>query len=176
MFWNRRKTRVVEQESAPVWVEVLAPFSGRALTLADVPDPVFAQKMVGDGAAVDPASDTLVAPVSGTLTNLFPTGHAAGITTDEGLEILIHIGMDTVELKGEGFTPVARQGDRVTAGQPIIRMDLERLRSVAKSLVTPVVLTNPARVAALEPVASGDVVAGRDVLFRVQVRREADER
>ncbi|MCL6516476.1 MAG: PTS glucose transporter subunit IIA [Alicyclobacillus sp.] len=161
-----------ERAAEPVWLEVLAPFSGRPLPLAEVPDPVFAQKMVGDGAAVDPDSDTLVAPVAGTLTNLFPTGHAAGITTDDGLEILIHIGMDTVALKGEGFTPIARQGERVEAGQPLIRIDLAHLRGVAKSLVTPVVVTNQGRIAALELVAKGPVTSGRDVLFRVQVRPE----
>lgn len=157
------------------WVVVVAPLSGRTLELADVPDPVFAQKMVGDGLAVDPCSDVLVAPVSGALTNLPKTGHAAGITTDDGLEVLVHVGMDTVELKGEGFTPLAHPGDRVLAGQPLIRIDLERLRQRARSLVTPVVVTNPARVERMEIVAGEKVAAGRDALFRILVRDGAGD-
>ncbi len=114
-FWRRKKSASSDE---PAWIRIHAPFSGKTVPLTEVPDPVFARKMVGDGVAILPESDLLLSPVGGTLTHLFPTGHAAGITTDEGLEILVHIGINTVELKGDGFTVLAtpengwRRGNR----------------------------------------------------------------
>ncbi|CAM3961043.1 PTS glucose transporter subunit IIA [Alicyclobacillus pomorum] len=167
-FWNRRSAKQTEEQA---WLTVLAPVSGDVVRLNDVPDPVFAQRMVGDGAAVNPTSDTLVAPVDGTLTNLFPTGHAAGITTDQGMEVLIHIGMDTVELKGQGFEKLTEQGQRVTTGTALIRMDLETLRTTAKSVVTPVVVTNMAQIEELVITDQPHVEAGKDWLFKVKIKR-----
>jgi PTS system glucose-specific IIA component len=123
--------------------------------------------MVGDGAAVIPESDVLLSPVTGTLTHLFPTGHAAGITTEDGLEILVHIGINTVELKGDGFTLLSSRGERIEAGKPIIRIDLEKLRRTANSMVTPVVVTNMEKVEQIKPAEPSVVRAGADVLLRV---------
>jgi PTS system glucose-specific IIA component len=167
-FWNRRSAKKTEEQE---WLTVLAPVSGDVVRLDDVPDPVFAQRMVGDGAAVNPTSDTLVAPLDGTLTNLFPTGHAAGIMTGQGIEILIHIGLDTVELNGQGFEKLAEQGQRVTTGTPLIRMDLETLKTTAKSVVTPMVVTNMARIEELVVTDQPHVEAGKDWLFKVKVKR-----
>ncbi|GMA50056.1 PTS glucose transporter subunit IIA [Alicyclobacillus contaminans] len=169
VFW-KRKTDTVETTDGG-WLTLLAPLSGRVVRLEDVPDPVFAQRMVGDGAAIDPTSDTVVSPMDGTLTNLFPTAHAAGVTAASGLEVLVHVGVDTVELKGQGFTPEASQGQTVTVGTPLIRLDLETLRNTAKSVITPVVVTNPALVETLEVTQQDVVEAGRDWLLRVKLRR-----
>jgi glucose-specific phosphotransferase system IIA component len=163
-FWRRKQTTPSHQ---PGWVSIRAPFTGRVIPLSEVPDPVFAQKMVGDGAAVIPESDVLLAPVTGTLTHLFPTGHAAGITTEDGLEILVHIGINTVELKGDGFTLLSNRGERIEAGKPIIRIDLEKLRRTANSMVTPVVVTNMEKVEQIKPAEPSVVRAGADVLLRV---------
>lgn len=172
LFWRRKKS--IPSHEAD-WIRIQAPFSGKAVPLTEVPDPVFAQKMVGDGVAILPESDRLLSPVAGTLTHLFPTGHAAGITTDEGLEILVHIGMNTVELKGDGFTVLATPGKRVEVGEPIIRIDLEKLQRTAKSMMSPVVVTNMDRVEKIKPAASSVVQAGTDELLRVLPKPPKDQ-
>ncbi|WP_028537006.1 phosphoenolpyruvate--protein phosphotransferase [Paludibacterium yongneupense] len=138
-----------------------APLSGMLLPLTDVPDPVFAEKMIGDGVAISPASDTLRAPCNGIVTHLHPAHHALTLTSDEGIEILMHIGLDTVELKGQGFTPLVAQGDRVARGDALIEFDEAFLAAHARSLVTPIVILSGDKVAFMEN-ATGHVVAGRD--------------
>src|SRR5229473_4675214 len=97
---------------------VLAPLDGTVVDLENVPDEVFAQKMAGDGVAIDPSGQVAVAPISGDLVKLFPGGHAFGISTSGGVELIVHIGLDTVELKGEGFENIASEGQKVKAGTP----------------------------------------------------------
>lgn len=144
--------------------ELLAPFDGTSLALGDVPDPVFAQGMVGEGAAVDPTGDVAVAPCAGKITLLFKTNHAFGITTPEGVEVLVHIGVDTVELKGEGFQRLRNEGDTVEAGTPIIKMDRTFLASKGVKLQTPVVITNKEKVRDVKVRTGKSVRAGQDVL------------
>ncbi|CAA9412278.1 MAG: PTS system, N-acetylglucosamine-specific IIA component [uncultured Rubrobacteraceae bacterium] len=145
-------------------MRVLAPISGRAVPLAEVPDEVFAEGMAGQGCAIIPeASGEAVAPVSGVLVKLFEGGHAFGIATDDGMEMIVHLGLDTIELRGRGFEKIATEGDRVEAGQPIVRFDLEEIRSGDYDPVTPVLVTNPED----HPVTgthTGDVQAG-EALF-----------
>lgn len=145
-------------------MEVLAPVSGTAVPLSEVPDEVFAEGMAGEGAAIVPAeSGVAVAPVSGRLVKLFEGGHAFGIETGEGVELIVHVGLDTIELRGEGFEKLAKEGDTVEAGQPIVRFDLETIRAAGYDPVTPVVVTN----ADEHPVSgqrTGEVGAG-DPLF-----------
>ena len=147
-------------------MEVLAPFSGRAVPLAEVPDDVFAEGMAGLGCAVVPdASGEAVAPISGTLVKLFEGGHAFGIVTEDGVEMIVHLGLDTIELQGRGFERLATEGDRVEAGQSIVRFDLDEIRSAGYDPVTPVLVTNPDE----HPVGeacTGEVRAG-DPLFEV---------
>lgn len=124
-------------------MQILAPISGRAVPLAEVPDEVFAQGMAGQGCAIVPgASGEAVAPISGTLVKLFEGGHAFGIAAEGGVEMIVHLGLDTIELRGKGFERLAREGDRVEAGQPIVRFDLEEIRSGGYDPVTPVLVTN----------------------------------
>ena len=125
-------------------MRVLSPISGRAVPLAEVPDEVFAEGMAGQGCAIIPeASGEAVAPVSGVLVKLFEGGHAFGIATDDGMEMIVHLGLDTIEMRGRGFERIATEGDRVEAGQPIVRFDLEEIRAGDYDPVTPVLVTNP---------------------------------
>src|SRR6476659_4319384 len=127
-------------------VSLRAPLSGVVWPLERIPDPVFAQKMVGDGASIDPTDAVLVAPCDGDVLALHAAGHAVTLRAAEGAEILLHIGIDTVALKGEGFRPRVKVGDRVAAGAPLIEFDLDLLATRAKSLLTQVVITNSDRV------------------------------
>src|SRR5437660_679419 len=104
-------------------VRILAPLDGTVVELEKVPDPVFAQKMAGDGVAIDPSGAVAVAPVAGKLVKLFPGGHAFGISAAHGVEVIVHLGLDTVELKGTGFQNIAREGQDVQAGEPITSFD-----------------------------------------------------
>lgn len=132
-------------------VELLAPFDGEIVAMEQVPDQVFSEKMLGDGFAVRPSESTssvdVVAPCAGKLVKVFGTKHAFAMVSDDGLEVLVHIGLDTVELAGEGFEALAATGDQVEAGQPVIRMDVAAVRAAGKDPVTPVVCTKKAQVA-----------------------------
>src|SRR5262245_63936921 len=123
-------------------LKILSPVSGQVWPLERVPDPVFAQKMVGDGLSIDPADAVLVAACDGEVISLHAAGHAVSVRTAEGMELLMHIGIDTVTLKGEGFRPRVKAGDKIRAGTPLIEFDLDFLATRAKSLLTQIVITN----------------------------------
>ncbi|HEX5830204.1 MAG TPA: PTS glucose transporter subunit IIA, partial [Gemmatimonadaceae bacterium] len=146
---------------------LLAPLSGVIVTLDQVPDPAFAQRLAGDGVSIEPLSDVLRAPCDGRVLQVHRAGHALTLAA-RGLEIMIHIGLDTVKLRGEGFAPVVTAGDEVRAGDPLIRFEADLVARRARSLLTQVLVTNLERVVAIEPCA-GMVTAGRDVLMRVHV-------
>src|SRR3954468_4103398 len=146
-------------------LEVKAPLSGQVWPLEHVPDPVFAQKMVGDGLSIDPTDAVLLPCCAGEIVSLHAAGHALSLRTAEGIEVLMHVGIDTVALKGEGFRPRVKRGDRVERGAPLIDFDLDLLARRAKSLLTQVVIANPERVTSWDR-ASGLVKQG-DALFRV---------
>ena len=116
--------------------------SGKILALDKVPDQVFAEKMMGDGFALDITDGNIYAPVDGEVTLVFPTGHAFGLTTASGVEVLIHIGIDTVELDGEGFTGKVKQGDSVKAGDLLTVVDLDFIKSKGKPTITPLIFTS----------------------------------
>jgi glucose-specific phosphotransferase system IIA component len=142
---------------------VASPFTGRVLPLDDVADEVFAQRVVGDGLAVVPTEGTVVAPIAGRIEKLFEGGHAFAIQDSEGVQILVHVGLDTVHLKGEGFTEHARQGDDVGVGDHIVSVDLNVMEQRGVDMSSPVVEISGQSV---EAVGSGDVKAG-DPLFEV---------
>lgn len=158
----------------PVRFELTAPLSGVLVPLEDVPDPVFAQKMVGDGISIDPTSDELLAPLSGKVTQLHRANHAVTITGDNGLQVLLHIGLDTVMLRGEGFTPLVKEGDTVTTGQPLIRFDPLVVGARAVSLLTQMVIANGDLVTRYVP-AKGLVTAGKDAALSVDLVGGAPE-
>jgi PTS system glucose-specific IIA component len=147
---------------------VLAPVPGRALPLSEVPDPVFSQGMVGYGAAVDPPRQVVdaIAPVSGKILKLLP--HAYVIMTADNVGILVHLGLDTVTLNGEGFTAQVAQGDTVEAGQPVIIYDVPAIVAAGLSPVVPVVVMDerePANVVVAEDVNAGAAIACCAPLF-----------
>ncbi|WJK10966.1 phosphoenolpyruvate--protein phosphotransferase [Pseudomonas fluorescens] len=119
-----------------------APLSGPVLTLAKVPDAVFASGAMGDGIAIDPLNDTLYSPCAGVVIHVARTGHAVTVRADNGAEILLHLGLDTVELQGEGFSMLVKEGARVSNGQPLLRYDLDKVGRQCKSLVSLLILTN----------------------------------
>lgn len=127
-----------------------SPMDGEVIDITKVPDAVFSQKMVGDGFAVSPTNGSVKAPCKGKIAQIFPTNHAFGIVTEEGVEVLVHIGIDTVELKGEGFMRIAEVGAQVNEGDEIVRVDLEVLKANEKSMVTPVVITTPDKVKSID--------------------------
>lgn len=133
---------------------------GEIVDISEVPDAVFSQKMLGDGFAVKPTEGEVRAPVSGRIIQIFPTNHAFGILTEDGIEVLVHIGIDTVELKGEGFTRVMQVNQYVNEGDTIIQVDLALVASKGKSIVTPVVITSKDKVRKISVhIGSGDEYA-----------------
>ena len=153
-----------KQEEAKEFT-LVAPIKGKAVALSEVPDPVFAQKMAGDGVAIDPADDVVVSPADGELSLVFNTKHAFALTLENGAELLVHIGVDTVSLNGEGFEQLAEAGTKVKAGTPIIKIDREFIKSKGFSLMTPVLITNPDNfeISAIENV---DTVAGETAVVK----------
>ncbi|MBQ7991477.1 MAG: PTS system trehalose-specific EIIBC component [Solobacterium sp.] len=141
-----------------------APVRGRVMPVSEVEDQVFASKAMGDGIAIDPAEGKIYAPFSGEITVAFPTGHAYGIKAANGKEVLIHIGMDTVELNGKGFTPHVKQGDIVKQGDLLTDVDLDYIRSQGKPVVTPVIFTDGTPVEVLK---TGDVAACEKDIIRL---------
>ncbi|MGV3243932.1 PTS sugar transporter subunit IIA [Staphylococcus sp. 11261D007BR] len=123
-------------------IEVFAPMSGEFVKIEDIPDPVFAQKMMGDGFGIEPSEGMVVSPIEGVVDNVFPTKHAIGLKADNGLEVLVHIGIDTVQLNGEGFDILVNSGDRVSVGDELVQFDVDYVTDNAKSIVSPVILTN----------------------------------
>lgn len=123
-------------------LKVAAPASGPILDITEVPDPVFAGKHMGPGFAVDPTSGQFTSPIDGEVTLVAPTLHAVGLKADNGAEVLVHIGIDTVELKGKGFTAHVKEGDAVSVGAPLLTVDLDAVKPRVPSMVSPVVITN----------------------------------
>ncbi|WP_157670943.1 phosphoenolpyruvate--protein phosphotransferase [Chitinibacter sp. GC72] len=149
-------------------IELKAPLSGVMVPLEKVPDPVFAQKMVGDGISIDPTSNILLAPLTGKVTQLHSSKHAVTITAPSGIEVLMHIGLDTVMLKGHGFNAKVKEGDIVDVGQPLIEFDMDLVARKAVSLLTQIVITNSDQVAQFIP-ATGLVAAGEQTALTLQL-------
>lgn len=131
-------------------LELKSPVIGRAMELSTVPDPVFSSKIMGDGIAIEPMEGILCSPVNGIVAHVFPTKHAVGIVSDEGIEILLHIGIDTVNLMGEGFESFVGENDRVKTGDKLISFDMDSVKSSGKSVITPMLITNMDMVESIE--------------------------
>lgn len=145
-------------------LSIASPLAGWATSLAEVPDPVFAEKMLGDGIAIDPVEGRLVAPGAGVVLSVHPAGHAVTLQLDAGPVLLMHIGLETVGLGGEGFAPKVVDGQRVAAGDSLVEFDLDRLARTAKSLITPIIVTNGEAFAVEDPVSDRAVAAGETVM------------
>ena len=143
---------------------VASPLKGKLVELKDVKDEAFSSGALGKGVAVMPEEGVLYAPADGTISAFFPTGHAIGLTTDTGLELLMHVGMDTVQLDGKGFKPLAAAGDVVKKGQKLLEFDMELIQEAGYSLVTPVLVTNSDDFAEIVPSEAEEVQAGELLL------------
>lgn len=133
-------------------LSIQAPFKGEVVDITEVNDQVFSEKILGDGVAVKPVNNIAVAPCDGKITQIFPTNHAFGITTDNGLEILVHIGLDTVNLKGKGFKRLVEVGIEVKKGTPIMEIDLDYIKQSGKDTITPIVITNMDKVKSMDKI------------------------
>ncbi|HBS6724387.1 TPA: PTS N-acetyl glucosamine transporter subunit IIABC [Klebsiella pneumoniae] len=147
---------------------LVSPITGDVVALEQVPDEAFASKAVGDGIAVKPTSNIVVAPAAGTVVKIFNTNHAFCLETNNGAEIVVHMGIDTVVLEGKGFKRLVEEGTDVKAGEPILEMDLDFLNANARSMISPVVCSNSDDYSALVILASGKVVAGQTPLYEIK--------
>lgn len=122
-------------------LSLTAPIDGKVVSLEEVPDPVFSQRMMGDGVAIQTTGEIAYAPADGVITVTIETKHAFGMSLENGMELIVHVGLDTVDAKGEGFEMLVKEHQRVSAGTPIIRINRDLLKD--RNLITPVIVTNP---------------------------------
>ncbi|PSS53199.1 PTS N-acetyl glucosamine transporter subunit IIABC [Enterobacter sp. FS01] len=147
---------------------LVSPVTGDVVALEQVPDEAFASKAVGDGVAVKPTDKTVVSPAAGTIVKIFNTNHAFCLETEKGAEIVVHMGIDTVALGGQGFKRLVEEGAEVVAGQPVLEMDLDFLNANARSMISPVVCSNIDDFSGLVIKAQGQVVAGQTPLYEIK--------
>lgn len=167
MFGKLFKKQAIKKE------KVYAPISGKSLMITDVPDPVFSEKMMGEGMAVQPdiRTHTIVAPVDGEVIQLASTKHAFGIRSDLGEEILVHIGLDTVELKDEGFENMVKVGDKINAGQSVMKVDFDYISKEGKGTIVPIVITNTAEDKfSFDWSAPTNVTPGKSIMFTSKLK------
>jgi PTS system glucose-specific IIA component len=145
-------------------IEIIAPISGEIVDIEDVPDVVFSNKIVGDGIAIKPSGNQILAPVNGTIGKIFETMHAFSIISEDDVELFVHFGIDTVKLKGKGFKKKAENNEKVKIGDEIITFDLDFLTNKAKSILTPVVVSNIENFKKIKK-SSGTIIAGKTVII-----------
>lgn len=145
-------------------IELGAHMKGKCVSIREVPDPTFGEEILGKGIAVIPVDGHVYAPADGTISTVFPTGHAVGITTPDGAELLIHIGLDTVELNGEPFEIKVESDQKVKKGDLLIVADLEKIKAAGKDIITPLVICNSDAYANVETFTGKDVEAGDAVV------------
>ncbi|WP_297632238.1 PTS glucose transporter subunit IIA [uncultured Clostridium sp.] len=148
---------------------LIAPATGKVVPITEIPDPVFAQKMAGDGVGIDITGDTIVAPADGEVTLIFKTKHAFAMTLKNGIEVLVHIGIETVGLNGEGFEQLVEQGSNVKAGTPILKIDRDFIQSKGCPLISPVLITNVDNIQSLNTITDVDAVAGETTVIEYTV-------
>ncbi len=141
-----------------------APVSGKAVPMSQVNDPTFSQEILGKGVAVIPDKGEIVAPVDGTVTMVFDTKHAVSMQGDSGVELIIHIGLDTVELKGEHFTALVQAGQKVTKGTPLVQFDMEKIKAAGYEVITPVIVCNTPQYPNMVCRSGMDVQAGDTII------------
>ncbi|UMV47393.1 glucose-specific PTS transporter subunit IIBC [Paenibacillus macerans] len=148
--------------------DIVMPVNGELMDISNVPDPVFAEKMTGDGFAVLPHDGVIASPVYGKVFNVFPSKHAVGIMSDGGKEVLVHIGVNTVKLKGQGFNVLVNEGDLVSAGQPIMEVDLDYVKEHAPSIISPIVFSNLPEGAAVKLNKTGKLAKGEPDIVTIK--------
>ncbi len=152
-------------QQAPVWPAIIgAECKGTVVPMENIPDEVFSQGILGQCIGIDPAEGKVFAPVDGEITQAPDSGHALGLMSIGGVEVLIHVGVDTVDMNGDGFTPRVKEGDKVKKGQLLLEMDLDKIAAAKHPAVVITVITNTDEFASVESVASGAVEPGADLL------------
>ncbi len=158
--WGFQETK----QSTKKEMIISSPVKGKVVALSEVPDETFSQEMLGKGIAIIPEEKQFYAPVSGEVSVVFPTGHAIGLIGEDGTELLIHIGLDTVQLNGEGFHVTVKQGQKVKQGDLLVEVDLEKIQEKGYSVITPVLVTNPNQYRTIESLKSGSCDSKEDLL------------
>ncbi|WP_457913807.1 PTS glucose transporter subunit IIA [Candidatus Gillettellia adelgis] len=167
MGWLKKLKLLISNDPKDITtIEIFAPLSGKIINIEDVPDLVFAKKIVGDGIAIKPSGNKMVAPIDGSIGKIFETNHAFSIKSNNGVELFVHFGIDTVELKGKGFYRIAEEGRHVKKGDTIIKFDLDFLEKHAKSTLTPVIISNIDELKEFIKL-SGNVIVGETPIFRI---------
>lgn len=138
-------------------ITVLAPVEGEAVPISEVSDPTFGEEILGKGIAIKPAAGRVVSPVNGTVSIMFDTGHAVSLVSDDGAEILVHIGLDTIKLKGQYYTPHVKSGDKVKAGDLLIEFDMKGIVLAGYDIITPVVICNTPDYSEIQTVSGKEV-------------------
>lgn len=141
-----------------------SPAAGKLVSIKEVSDPTFSGEVLGKGAAIIPEDGRFYAPADGTISTIFPTGHAAAITSSDGVEILIHIGLDTVKLEGKHFTIHAAEGQEVKKGDLLLEADLDQIKAEGYDIITPVIICNSDEFAAVEMMEPGEAAQGDGIL------------
>jgi glucose PTS system EIICBA or EIICB component len=155
---------LMKTAKVPGALQVLSPLKGKILPLSKVPDATFSEKILGEGIAIDPSEGVVYAPVDARVAQIFKTNHAIGLVTEDGLEILIHIGIDTVKMEGRGFKAFVKKGDQVKTGDKLIEFDVDLVRKEAKSTITPVIITNMSDIKSLDFVEATHTRPGETIL------------
>jgi sugar PTS system EIIA component len=159
-----------KEESLKI-VELKAYATGKVVKIEDVPDPVFSEKMMGEGIAIIPSEGEIVSPVDGEVIQIFPTKHAVGIKTNNGIEILIHVGLETVLMNGEGFSTHVTAGEKVKTGDLLVKVNLDLVKEKGKDIITPIVITNSDLIDRVEkPISSDIVTAAKQTILKVTAK------
>ncbi len=145
-------------------IKIGAPVSGTLVSIKEVSDPTFSDEILGKGAAVIPSNGRICAPADGTVSTVFPTGHAATLTTEDGVEILIHVGLDTVKLDGKHFTIHAQEGQKVSKGDLLLEADIEQIKAEGYDIITPVVICNSDDFSEVHLSEPGEVSQGDEMI------------
>lgn len=143
---------------------VYAPVTGKAVPLKEVNDPTFAEEILGKGVAIIPEEGLAVSPINGTVVNIFDTLHAIGLKSDDGVEVLIHIGLDTVKLGGKHFKAIAKSGDRVEVGAPLVEFDIDKIKEEGYDIITPIIISNSFEYGTVLSIDGRDIVAGDELI------------
>lgn len=146
---------------------VHAPLTGKLVALEEVPDPVFSQQMMGDGIAIDPTENQVFSPVDGEVVSVFPTKHAITIRSKSGAELLIHMGLETVKLNGEGFNVLVGEGDKIKKGNPIAEFDINKVSNTGTKVITPIILLNGEQYTIENKQNNSSVTGGQDLIMEI---------
>ncbi len=152
------------------YIKVYSPINGKVMSLEEVPDEAFSKKMIGDGCAIDPSEGSVFAPVEGEV-DIFDTNHAVTFEMENGLEMIVHLGIDTVDLDGMGFERIGEPGTIVRIGDELVKYDLDFIRKNAKSAISPIIITSMDEVESIDVVAIGEIKAG-DLLMKLKMKKK----